>query len=443
MKKLRTLIIYLIASFSLCIDVFGAEKIIDVEVTGYGSTRELAVNNACINACKQVNGFLFESNASMSSSLVSASSVVNDKDQSLELLNTQTSRQLQEKVNGAIKSYREISSEKGDNGEWKVDLVVQIVRYVTPGIQPDSRRKIVIAPFSILSNSYDIGGQKISASETRNEFREQLEKLLVQSRRFTVLGRNDTDAILAEKQFVIDNANVDEYAKLGCALGTDYLVCGKITDIEVDAGYKKDIFTDTKSPIISDGYIKLSYRIIVMPTGQIKWSDEVKIDLTKNQCKDLKGNVRDAYYLLIKSAAQMVCEQSLGNIYPIRISRLQKNGQVVLGQGGSMYSEGDYFDAYVLGDEIKDIYNNESLGRDESWAATICLTRVEAKLSYAEVVEGEIPEDAIENNLVLCRPVKPSKSVEKKQNNINSSISINSQGGVVLPFDKPKQKSDK
>jgi hypothetical protein len=242
-----------------------------------------------------------------------------------------------------------------------------------------------------------------------------------------------------------DNAGVDEYAKLGAALGTDYLLCGKISDLAVIEEYNQNMFTGANIPTISCAYVKLSYRIIVMPTGQIKWADDVEINLSKEQCKKLNGNVRAAYYLLINSVAQMVCEQSLGNIYPVRVVRVQENGQVVLGQGGSLHKEGDIFDVFYLGDVIVDPYSKESLGRDESWVATISLSRVEAKLSYADVIEGEISADAVNKNRMLCRPVKPYtvQPKKKKYNKQGQSISIKQSGGVVLPFDKPKQKSDK
>ena len=78
----------------------------------------------------------------------------------------------------------------------------------------------------------------------------------------------------------------------------------------------------------------------------------------------------------------------------------------MLGEGGTLRREGELFDVYQLGEVIVDAYSKESLGREESRIARIQVVRVESKLSYANIVEGAIPAEAVSANRVLCRPAR-------------------------------------
>lgn len=342
---------------------------------------------------------------------------------------------MQERVKGSIKGYDIVSCEQEENGEWHAVVSVQVAKYKTPGIDPNSRRKLVVAPFATTVAAYSVGGQNVSARATADKFRDKLETFLVQSRRFTILGRQDSEAILSEKNLILkESAEIDEYAKIGAALGTDYLVCGKITDVTVAKGQTQSLFTDNATPRILRARATLNYRILVMPTGQVKWADEVAIDLDADECKALRGDEAAAYDALVDASARAVCVQALGNIYPVRAARVLENGEVVLNQGGALHWEGELLDAYRLGELVVDAYNHESLGREESRIALLQVVRVEAKLSYARVVDGEVPADAVAANRVLCRPSR-AVFVEEKPAEESSIKPPTATEGVRLPFD--------
>ena len=407
----------------------GAEEIVSTEAEGWGASRDTAVQAACVEGVKKINGFLFSTTGTQETSVARSSTTVDGDAHRQTAVLTASERELQEKVKGAVKGYDIVSCEQEENGEWHAVVAVQVAKYKTPGIDPNTRRKLVVAPFATLSASYAVGGQNVSARETANKFRDKLETLLVQSRRFTVLGRQDAEAILAEKQLILrESAEIDEYAKIGAALGTDYLVCGKISDIAIAKGQTQSLFGETSSPRILRARASLNYRILVMPTGQVKWADEVVVDLDDAQCKALRGDEAAAYDALLEAASRAVCAQALGNIYPVRAVRVLENGEIVLNQGGALHWEGEVLDAYRLGELIMDAYNRESLGRDESRIATIQIVRVEAKLSYARILDGEVPADAVAANRVLCRPTR-AVFVEQPAEKAAPAA------GVKLPFD--------
>ncbi len=429
LMKAKTLVSIFAAAMLLGVAARGEEEIVATEAEGWGATPETAVQAACVEGVKKINGFQLATTGTQKTAVVRASASVNGDTERHSAILSASERAMQEKIRGSIKGYEILSREQEEDGQWHAVVEVRIAKYKTPGIAPDSRRKLVVAPFETLTAAYSVGGQNVSAKATAEKFREKLETFFVQSRRFTILGRQDSEAILAEKKLILrESADIGEYAKIGATLGTDYLVCGKLSDVTIVKGQVKNLFTDNTAPRLLRAKATLQYRILVMPTGQIKWSDDVCIDLKTNELKALRGDEAAAYDALIDAAARAVCAQALGNIYPIRIAKVLENGEVVLGEGGSLHWEGEAFDVYQLGDVIVDAYSKESLGREELRIARIRIARVEAKLSYANVIEGAIPAEAAAANRVLCRPariVQPAEPEPKKS----------SGGGVRMPFD--------
>ena len=428
-RKGKTLFAVFAAAMLFGIVARGEEEIVATEAEGWGATPESAVQAACFEGVKKINGFQFATTGTQKTTVARASTSVNGEAERQSAILAASEREMQEKVRGSIKGYEILSREQESDGQWHAVVEVKIAKYKTPGIAPDSRRKLVVAPLETLTDAYSIGVQNVSAKATAEKFREKIETFFVQSRRFTILGRQDTDAILAEKNLILrESADLSEYAKIGATLGTDYLVCGKVTEVAVVKGQTKSLFTDNTTPRILRARVRLNYRILVMPTGQIKWSDTVDIDLPANALKAFRGDEAAAYDALIDAAARAVCAQALGNIYPIRVAKVLENGEVVLGEGGSLHWVGELLDAYQLGEVIRDAYSKESLGRDESRIALLQVVRVEAKLSYARVIEGSIPAEAAAGNRVLCRPSRVVLPAKEEEQPVKT-------GGVRLPFD--------
>jgi len=420
--------------FALCFLLacrFTAHGVEDVvRAVGRGVSDKEAVQDALINAIAQHDGVSIDVATKLSVAQQDVAITINDKSDAFGKMEASTARDTVQKTKGHVLRYDVVRCDKEDDARWIAELDVVFHRYETPGIDPNNRRKLVVAPFATMVAAYSVGAQNVSARATADKFRGKLETFLVQSRRFTILGRQDSDAILAEKNLILrESAEIDEYAKIGAALGTDYLVCGKIADVTVVKGQTQSLFGETSAPKILRARIALDYRILVMPTGQVKWADEVSVDLDADECKALRGDEAAAYDALVDAAARAVCAQALGNIYPVRAARVLDNGEVVLNQGGTLHWEGEMLDAYRLGEVIVDAYNHESLGREESRIALLQVVRVEAKLSYARVIEGEVPAEVVAENRVLCRPTR-AVLVETAKPEPSAPSS-----GVKLPFD--------
>jgi aconitase B len=128
-------------------------------------------------------------------------------------------------------------------------------------------------------------------------------------------------------------------------------------------------------------------------------------------------------------AANQLVEIIIDQLYPIRIASIDKDGQVIINQGGSRIAVGQLLDIVSQGKELFDADTKESLGTTETLVATIRIEKVSPRLSYARVVEGDLPQ--ISEGLI-CRPRKTEAAPLEGR---KSDIERTPQGGVKLPFD--------
>lgn len=119
----------------------------------------------------------------------------------------------------------------------------------------------------------------------------------------------------------------------------------------------------------------------------------------------------------------------IDRLYPIRVAAIQEDGTVVLSQGGDKIAEGTLLGVFTEGQEIFDSDTKESLGKIENLVATIKINRVEPKMSFAQVVDGDASK--ISKGLA-CRIKKTTRqgTAGRKPDVVRTE-----QGGVKLPFD--------
>ena len=128
--------------------------------------------------------------------------------------------------------------------------------------------------------------------------------------------------------------------------------------------------------------------------------------------------------------ANEVVEKIIDQLYPVRVAAVQADGQVVLNQGGDRISPGALLEIYTSGQEVIDPDTKESLGKVESLVATLRITRVANKMSFAEVVSGD--KSKIAEGLV-CRPKQVAKKLDA---GAERRVIMTPEGGVKLPFDR-------
>ncbi|MDA7817976.1 hypothetical protein N9A28_07285 [Sulfurimonas sp.] len=278
----------------------------------------------------------------------------------------------------------------------------------------------------------------ISAAKPSNNISSMITQALTtnitQSRKFAVVDRTYMREMAFEMNLINSNqVPLSEKVKLGQKLGADYLLVGTIrkADIHNEVTHNQSLGTSSSKNIAE---FIVDYRIIVVGSSQIKWSDTLKatIDMSNNN-----GTSAMVMQDAVEKVSANITNSLLGNIYPIRIAQITKDGHIVLNQGGNTVKEGTRLDVMRLGKKIIDPYTKESLGRTESKTAEIEITRVTAKLSYAKVVDGTV--SMLKKNDVCRRKSTDTfanNSVEVDNPNWKkTNIKVDDGGGVRLPFD--------
>ena len=337
----------------------------EVIVTGSGVTEPDALNDALIHAVSQVSGLAINS------------SQVLDIKKKIEDGKKSSSRDIQKNIQtytkGIISSYDILSSDKTNEG--LVNLKIKaVVPFYDAGNQTN-RLRLAIVPFRISEKITN----KTASQDYSSSWNNALEEGLVQSRRFAMVDRtysNETNQELT--QYMDQGFNISELARLGQSIGTDYLIVGEVKKYNVTDKSVSNPLDDTR---ISRSSLntEISLRLIDVATSQIKFAKS---------------------YTSSNSAISDI----INAIYPMVILSVQ-DSFVTIGSGGSSLKIGQHFRAMGLGEELKDPYTGESLGKQESYIGEIEITDVQFKTSQAKIVKGQDKITESFPNGLIIRPL--------------------------------------
>ena len=252
-------------------------------------------------------------------------------------------------------------------------------------------------PFRINVEEVSIFGQTYTdVDNLRKYLNQEFTNHLVQTRKFTILDREFDEEITGELAILANTGNIDDQVKIGQKLFADYILVGRLDFLSIEEVEKKFLTSDViKKKTI--GVLNFSYRVIDVPTSQIKYSSKVNIEV------DLKKE-NQPIPRMCNLTAKKAGVEIMYAIYPILIEKIE-NELAYLGQGGSQLKVGDLYDVYERSDEkIKDSYTGEILGNVEKIVAKATIIDVNAKFSVAEISE---------ENYDLTVGFKPSKFVVK------------------------------
>jgi hypothetical protein len=157
----------------------------------------------------------------------------------------------------------------------------------------------------------------------------------------------------------------------------------------------------TGETIVSySGSAQLDYKIILAATRQVKWSDSINLKFSDADIRAMLSKFGSSQAGITAQLADELAQKALANIYPMRVVAV-KGKTVVLNQGGKTLQQGDRLDVYFLGEELFDPYTKESLGQMEEKIAVVEVVRVNAKTTYAKVVDGDA--ELIEPEFIVRR----------------------------------------
>ena len=419
MQRRLTHLLFLGLILGLSVPSLGAGiEYVSVEVEGRGESLKTAIDDALTQAIGRVNGISIES-----SSLLKTSEKYEEKNEDSDYYVSQEYQDsISSKTKGQIKEYSVLSKNKENEGKtWVVKVKASIAKYkVSKSAQ---RKRIAVMPLQARGDCCNMMGLKTNPIFAAEELSRGLSNALVQSRKFTVLDRDYIAERSSEKN-ILNSGEVppEELAKLGQELFSDYIMVGTISTATVRETTRKMRTNDLTFKELS-GITQFSYRIIDVPTSQIKFSSNASIKISNNEFKNIgidEGNEpSEVIYGLLNIASGKIGQKILDAIFPILVESVQ--GKVlVLGQGGESVKRGQRMELILRGEVVKDSYTKESLGRTEEVIGEIEITSVTPKQSYAKIITSSKDDIAalFKPKLLIVRPFDESQDMKKKKEEI-------------------------
>ncbi len=396
-------------------------KIVKKRVTGFGVSQTDAIYNALTEAIQQEYGVKIDSKKFFKTTQSEISTNTKD-DYSFTEHNQNT---ILASTKGFVKSYKIISQGRTkDIGSYRVTILANLLKYKAPGLNPHDRRKIAILPLNSSKQYFVIKNQQKDRHEISQKITQEIISSLIQTRKFTVLDRESTFAYESEKNLLLSSDTPkEELVKLGKVLGTDYLFVGNIVDFKIEEKVEKiDISAKVSRSLVAEAIIQ--YRILVMATRQIKWSNTttIKLNLTPSGSKEYDMTN------FLKKLSNTITYEITNNIYPLNIVDTLANNQVIVGQGANTVKKGQIYTVYRKGKKLFSNYTGEFITRSQKRVGKIKITKVNPKISHAVVIEGKLRKNDI------CR-IENSENKTHMDTGRTSNVKVLETGGVKLPFD--------
>ncbi len=355
-----------------------------VQSMGTGSTLKNAINDALSEAIGRVNGLSLETKSELNSVEVSKS----DNNSEEYFSGEAYQKSIKEATKGVVSGYSIIKQGRDNNGVWEVSLSVNVAKYKRA--KDSNRKRIAMMPLRVSSRNFLIEGRPVNKTNTNRILGQNMVSSLVQSRRFTVLDREYILETLGERKLIVDgNTPVTEMARLGQDLVADYVLVGTLEDVNFKTS-KVKMQSSGRELTSRKGKVEVSYRIIDVDTKQIAFSEFARFRITESDIRKIDSSIgtENMESMLCMIAAEKIGKKILAAIYPVLVVSI--NGKnVVLGQGGSGIKRGDSYDVFEYGERIIDPYTKEFICREEIYTATIEVTRVNPKQSYAKIIKFE------------------------------------------------------
>ncbi len=207
---------------------------------------------------------------------------------------------------------------------------------------------------------------------------------LLQTKRFTVIDRQEVDQLLNEQLAQALTNNNDLPSVMGSLKGCDYVLLGSLQNFSKEVQTIK--FPNSMRFVeILDGFSEGNMRIVDVQSGDIIESQKISV---QHQLDTNAGEDRLIAALADQYAAQVVANL-LNAVYPVKIAALAPNGTVHLNRGNDgLLKKGMLLEVMRPGQKIIDPDTGVQLGLEESKVGQIEIMQVENNRSVGRVVEG-------------------------------------------------------
>ncbi|MBD21009.1 MAG: hypothetical protein CMM37_08225 [Rhodospirillaceae bacterium] len=364
-----------------------------VEAKGMGGSLQRAVERALVSGISQINGAVISSRAK--SSLSQASKV---KGGTKTVQSAKSFREtISKRTKGIVKSYEILDQQKDKKtGIYRVLLSVTV-----PFFKMSSqlkRLKMAVVPLRIRK-----GLRKTRlVLDFEDIFRRGLENYLTQTRRFAMLDRSFIAEQDKEAAFIKGGGmRLEELARLGNRVGTDYIVTGVV---ERAYSYVKKTKMRTTGQVIKTPKVgaRVTYRILDVASTQVKLAGTEKLQREAGSL----GNIADRI-------AKVIGQKIVNAIFPISV--LNVDGELLtLGQGGDTVRSGGVYNLVRLGKRMTDPHTGESLGRTETRVGSVKVIDTQSKMSTGKILKLMISRRSLLRDDFIIRPRKAASQAQKR-----------------------------
>ena len=387
---------------------------VKIETESTGVSVKEAIDSALVQAIERVNGKSMES-----SSFLKTIEISEQKNNDSNYFSSQEYQdEIQSKSKGQIKSYDILSKNKmSDSSLWVVRVSAIIAKYKVS--KSAKRKRIAVLPFQARGDCCMMMGAETNPAFVAQELSRGLSNSLVQSRKFTVLDRDYIQERSSEKKMLSGDVPSQELAKLGQELFSDYILVGTITTAQTKE-VVRSMRTNNMTFQEIQGVVQVSYRIIDVPTSQVKFSSNATVNISNSELKKIgitnQNSPTEIMYSTLNLGSKKIGETILNAIFPILVESIKGN-VVILGQGGESISRGQQMQLILRGDKIIDSYTKESLGRSEEVIGMIKITSVTPKQAYGNIINTtkDNLEELFKPKMILVRPLTDEFNKEQQK----------------------------
>ena len=399
-KNIKYILIFL-SIFFISNQSFAEMTYVEIQAKGKAANYEDALKKALKEAISKVNGVTLKTESVLET--IDKSLTTNEG--SSASLGRDLKEKISEKSGGSIKSFDILKEYEDANGLQVVEIKATVAKFKLS--KTANRKRMAIVPFRINLNEISIFGKTgfDDADNLKKYLNQEFTNYFVQTRKFTILDREFDKEIAAELMNLDNSEKIEDQVKIGQKLFADYIIVGRLDFLALEKIEKKFLTSDKilKKEI---GTLNFSYRIIDVPTGQIKYSSKVNLEV------DIKKQTQPIPYLF-NLTAQKAGLEIMYAIYPILVEKIEDD-LLYLGQGGNQIKVDDNFIIYERTDsKIKDTYTGETLGNVEKVVGKATIIDSNAKFSVAQITEQKY--DLGEDFKPRKYMVKPIKEVKKKK----------------------------
>ena len=399
-KNIKYILIFL-SIFFISNQSFAEMTYVEIQAKGKAANYEDALKKALKEAISKVNGVTLKTQSVLET--IDKSLTTNEG--SSASMGRDLKEKISEKSGGSIKSFDILKEYEDANGLQVVEIRATVAKYKLS--KTANRKRMAIVPFRVNLNEISIFGKRgfDDADSLIKFINQEFTNYFVQTRKFTILDREFDKEIAAELMNLDNSEKIEDQVKIGQKLFADYIIVGRLDFLALEKIEKKFLTSDKilKKEI---GTLNFSYRIIDVPTGQIKYSSKVNLEV------DIKKQTQPIPYLF-NLTAQKAGLEIMYAIYPILVEKIE-NDLLYLGQGGNQIKVDDNFTIYERTDsKIKDTYTGETLGNVEKVVGKATIIDSNAKFSVAQITEQKY--DLGEDFKPRKYMVKPIKEVKKKK----------------------------